>query len=77
VGTFEWVYAMSPANPSELFVQTFQQWGMGPSPTEAKAVLLYMTYSGSGELNGKTYGAVLGIVDGQVQMSPHWAAPKP
>jgi hypothetical protein len=72
-GTFTWYYAISPKDGSKLFIQSFNQWGMGPAHTDDPAVAVYMTYKG-GNLDGETYGATIGVVQGQIQLSPNYAS---
>jgi hypothetical protein len=75
-GNFTWYYAVSETDKTKLKIKSFKEWGMGPSATDAPAAVVYMIYKGAGELDGKTYGAVIGVVEGQVQLSPMFASKK-
>lgn len=74
-GTFTWYYSMSPDNPSKLFIKSFKEWGMGPAENEEPAVVVYIIYKG-GNLDGETRVAVIGVVQGQIQLSPNYASKK-
>lgn len=71
-GTLHWYYLLTDDDAPRI--QSFESWGMGPAATGDSAVAILITYKGEGDLDGKTYASVIGVVQGQVQMSPTWAA---
>lgn len=74
-GSLKWGYALSPDDKNKLTIKSFDQWQVDQISSDAPAALIYIEFT-SGELKGRGLSEVLGVIKGNVAMSPYYFGKK-